>query len=42
MFTAFPIQFMLYLYYAATFQSREGDCLIEVGLYMTIDNHYIL
>ena len=39
MFTAIPIQFILYLYLAAnlyeaaTFQSPEGGRLIEVGLY---------
>jgi len=32
MFTAFPIQFKLYLCKAATFQSPEGGCLIEIGL----------
>ena len=34
MFTAFPTQFILYLYYTATFQSPEGGRLIEVGLYI--------
>ena len=31
MFTATPIQFILYLH--STFQNPEGDRLIEVGLY---------
>jgi len=34
MFTAIPIQFILYLYKAATFQSPEAGRLIEVGLYI--------
>ena len=34
MFTAIPIQFMLYLYHGATFQSPKDGHLIEVGLYV--------
>ena len=33
MFTAIAIQFILYLYQEATFQSPEGGRSIEVGLY---------
>ena len=32
MFAAFPVQFILYLYIAATFESPEGGHLIEVGV----------
>ena len=33
MFTAIPIQFILYLYKAAIFQSPQGGRLTGVGLY---------
>ena len=46
MFTAIPIQFISYLYYAATFQSPEGARLIEDGLYCerahrALQNHQV-